>query len=261
MANFSVAVSEYMTTPVLTVKASTPLSEADALMRDRGVSSLAVVSDEGALDGILSRTDLLRVGSRQAGRRKGASLLTYPPSATVGDAMTKDVEAVEADLTCAEAAALMVKKRFHRLLVRLDGELVGVASTFDLMQLVVDQKLNKPVSEYMSSPLFTVRVDEPISLATERLERAKVTGLVVLDGDWPVGLFTQTEALESRDAERDTPIESVMGTAFLSLEAETPIHRAAAMAVSLGARRVVTMTNGRPKGILTGLDFAKAVAG
>jgi hypothetical protein len=46
-----------------------------------------------------------------------------------------------------------------------------------------------------------------------RLEKAHVIGRVVVEDDWPVGLFTQREALDARDRERNTPVEEVMSAA------------------------------------------------
>ena len=51
-----------------------------------------------------------------------------------------------------------------------------------------------------------------------------------------------------------------MSPSILLLDGQTPIHRAAAQARATRVRRVVALENGRPRGILTGLDFAKAAA-
>jgi len=259
MSRFSVSVDHYMISPVLSVKPDANLSDVDTLMRENDVSSVAVVGD--SLQGIVSRTDLLSAGRRQAGTRGKAALLTFPESLDARAVMTPGVETVTSATSCAAAAKLMVDKRIHRLFVQDDGELLGVLSPYDLMRAIMDARVNKPISTFMSSPLFKVRVEEPISLATERLEKAKVTGLIVVEGEFAVGLFTQREALDSSEVARDTPVENVMSPALILLESSTPIHRAAAMAATLGVRRVVATENQVAKGILTGLDFAKAVAG
>lgn len=257
MADFSAPVSDYMSTPVLTIGVLTPLRSVAELMRENDVSSLAVVSADATLDGIVTYTDLLRVGTHHA---DGGSLLSFPESATVSDAMSLDVAAVDGSMSCAEAAAIMVKKRYHRLVVNRGGDLVGVLSPFDLMRLIVDQGVETPISTYMSKPLITISVEEPISVATQKLEQSRVSTLIVVEGEWLVGLFTQREALQSRRFDKETSVESVMTPAFVALETGTPIHRAAANALTLGARRVVAMSQGRPEGILSGLDMARAVA-
>ena len=49
-----------------------------------------------------------------------------------------------------------------------------------------------------------------------------------------------------------------MNPAMLSLEADTPLHRAAAQAEALRVRRVIVVNNRQIEGILTGVDFARA---
>jgi predicted transcriptional regulator len=111
----------------------------------------------------------------------------------------------------------------------------------------------------MSSPVFGVRVSDPVALAVERLAQAKISGVVVTDNDWPVGVFTQVESLTAANAPRDTPVEDVMSPAMLCMGVETPVFRAAAQAAATRARRVIATDTREMKGILTGIDFARAV--
>lgn len=95
------------------------------------------------------------------------------------------------------------------------------------LQVIVSSRLNNAISEVMSAQLFSVRADDPISLATRRLSKAKVTGLVVVEGHFPVGLLIQDEALVCKEVPRDAAVEQTMSPAMLCLETDTPIHRAA----------------------------------
>jgi CBS domain-containing protein len=246
-----------MSTPVSTVDPSDTLHAAQVRMSGTGISSLAVVDPQGDLVGVISMTDLIRVGRRQAGSRSSAALLTLPEK-PVSDRMTKDVVTVAPADTLASAAERMVKERIHRVYVVEDQKLRGVLSTRDVMLAIRDKPVRSPIEEWMSTPPFTIRAHEPVSLAAERLEKAHVTGLIVLEESWPIGLFTQREALESRDQSRDTPVESVMNSAMLILEQTTPLHRAAAQAAALQVQRVIAVKSNRVVGILTGLDFARA---
>jgi CBS domain-containing protein len=82
----------------------------------------------------------------------------------------------------------------------------------------------------------------------------------VVENDWPVGIFTQVEALESRDVPRNTPVEDVMSSRILALRPDTLLHRAAAQAAATRVRRVIVQDGDRLAGILTGLDFARAAS-
>ena len=259
MSNFTTSVDLYMSSPVHTIAPGESVLSAQARLGSLGVSSLAVADEGGKLQGVLSMTDLIRLGRRQAGSRAKAALLTLPDK-LVSSVMSDSVVCVARDEPMDSAARKMVEGHFHRVYVEDGGKLIGVLSTRDIMLAIRDKRVAQPISEWMSSPAFTVRCEEPVSLATERLEKAGVTGLIVVDQDWPVGLFTQREALESRDESRDTPVEEVMSCAMLALDTTTPLHRAAAQAADLRVRRIIAMKNQRVEGILTGLDFARVAS-
>lgn len=258
MSHFNVEVSTYMSSPVRTIAADASLEAVYAELEKAGVSSLAVV--EGAeLVGVVTRTDLLRLGQRQSGNSRQAKLLTFP-NQTVAEVMSAEPVTVAPGDTIDKAADLMSEGRFHRIYVCEDGKPVGVLSTRDIMLAIRDKRLNKPISTFMSSPVFTVRASEPISLATERLEKARVSGLVVVDERWPVGVFTQSVALAARHLPRETPVEEAMSSAMLLLDPETPVFRAAGQAAVMEVRRVVAWDGKAVQGILTGLDFARVAA-
>lgn len=256
MANFEMPVSLYMTAPVAGVAPDTGLNVAHARLTDLGVSALAVVDRDHKLVGVVTRTDLLRLGRKQAGRRHGASALTLP-SKPVGDVMTKSVLTVRSDDPVSKAAKLMVDEHVHRVFVVDNESPVGVLSTRNIMAAIRDKRMRHPLSDFMSTPVFTVRTTETLSLAVERLEKARVSGLVVVDDDWPVGVFTQEEALGAKDFPGDTQVEEIMSPAMLCLDVSTPMHRAAAHASAMDVRRIIAVENKQMSGILTGLDLAR----
>jgi predicted transcriptional regulator len=256
MSTFSIPVSDFMSSPVHSVQSDTLLAEVHKQMSLLGVSSFAVV-DNGKTCGVVTRTDLLRMGRRQAGGRRDAALLVFPTK-PVSEVMSKDIVMAKPDDTIEQTAQKMAKNGYHRIYIEEDGETVGVLSTRDIMLAIAQQRMNKPIFDFMSSPAFTVRATEPISLASERLAKAHVSGLIVVDEGWPVGLFTQTAALAAKDLSQETAVEDAMDSAMLLLDPGTPIFRAAAQAAAMDVRRVVVWDGKKVCGILTGLDFAKA---
>lgn len=259
MSHLAAPCNTYFSSPVLTVESSQDIREAYQLMNEAQVGSLAVL-EEGRLAGVLSRTDLLRIGTRQAGRSPEAMVMTFPHQA-VQDVMTREVRTVGEKESIRKAASVMVEHQIHRVfVVDSDGVPVGVISTRDLMLAVRDQKMNSPVEEHMSSPVFSIRAEEPISEAVARLERAHISGLAVVDGDWPVGVFTQRDALLASSLARHTPVEEAMDPAVLMVTSGTKIHRAAAQAAAMKARRILVVSGQEVLGVLTGLTFARAVA-
>jgi len=258
MALFNVPVAEYMSSPVQSVKPDASLPVVQHRMASLGLSSLAVI-DGDRLVGTVSRTDLLAVGQRQTANR-GRSPLLVLPNRAVSEVMSPEPIAVDPEHTIAAAAALMHQYGIHRVFAARGDRALGVLSTHDLMVATSHVRPEQVIRDWMSAPVVTIEASLSIALATRRIENAHVSGLVVVENNWPVGLFTQIEALECRDLPRETAIDEVMNPGMICLPEETRIWRAAQQATAMGARRVIAVKQREMSGILGGLDFARIVA-
>jgi CBS domain-containing protein len=112
----------------------------------------------------------------------------------------------------------------------------------------------------MSAPILAVETTTELGSAIERLSTAGVAGLVVLEDGRAVGLFTQVEALEARELPLFTPVEEAMTQSLVCLPVDTALFRAAGFTLATRARRVLAVEHHHVRGILTGLDFARALA-
>jgi CBS domain-containing protein len=252
-------VSDYAIRILYTASPDEDLETCDARMREHGVSSLLVVGRDGAAAGVLSRADVLRIGhvySKACGRSSFAAL----PRMGVGDAMTWGVTGVGLGDSIEEAARRMVTNRVHRLYVLDDGHACGVIGTAEIMRAVLDRSLASPIAGFMSSPVITVDLRDTLEEAVTKLEAAEISSLVVVEDAAPVGIFTQAEALQARTMRRTDPVEDAMSQALLCLPVTTPLHRAAGFTLSTRARRIVCVERRHMRGVMTGLDFARALA-
>jgi CBS domain-containing protein len=123
-------VRDLMSLEPVTVRGDAPLAVADRVMRDFGVSGLPVVDRDGALVGVLSRTDVMALaGDPRVDAWQGKS---------VAATMTAPGLTVEADASLAEAAAQMEEHRIHRLVVvePEGGHPIGILSTLDLVRAI-----------------------------------------------------------------------------------------------------------------------------
>jgi CBS domain-containing protein len=152
----------------------------------------------------------------------------------------------------------MVAKRYHRLFVTQAGTLAGVLSTRELMLAVCDAEIAEPLAKYATKPVHTIDSDRTLVEGIEKLTTANVSGLVVMEDGMPSGLFTQLEALASRDMPAETKISEVVEYSVICLPWRTPLYRAAGFAANSRARRVLTMDGTEVRGIVTALDFVKA---
>jgi CBS domain-containing protein len=258
-AHLQGSIASYVQRDVATVDRSASLADVARTLEERRCSSVPVL-EGGAVVGVISRTDLLRHGRRDSAGH-GAPLA--PLSAhQAGEVATQPAVVVHAEARLSEVAALLVERRIHRVFVVDDARLTGVFSTLDLMRAIGRQKLVTPIDEVMSKPVFTISVSATLAHATDRLASAHVSGVCVVDEEgWPVGLFSQREALLAADRPGETPLEDVMSYALVCLHGKVPLHRASTLAAESRARRVLVIEHRNVVGVVTPLDFARAASG
>jgi CBS domain-containing protein len=152
----SQTVADLMTRDVLTVKPTTPLSEAIKLLVDRHISGLPVVDDTGKLVGVISESDLMW-------REKGLDL---PPhimfldsviylenplqhdrnlhkvlGQTVGEVMTDRPISITIDSTLPMAARIMHDKKIHRLpVVDAEDRPIGILTQSDIVRAIAAEE-------------------------------------------------------------------------------------------------------------------------
>src|SRR5262245_25557012 len=127
MTHLTMPVSLYMSAPVVTVPAGARLPEVHRALIAENVSCAPVVDASGLPVGVLSRTDLLRLGRLETKTRPGEMLLTLPDR-PAREVMHTGVFAVTPGTQVSQAARVMVERRVHRVFVEESGRLVGVFS-------------------------------------------------------------------------------------------------------------------------------------
>jgi CBS domain-containing protein len=248
METFLVPASEYMSSPVLTVPSDASTVEAERLLEERDVTAVGVADGQGLI-GVLSRSDLLAAASGELG--EAFSL----PDLPVVSLMTPDPVRVAAETPLVEVAALMLEDGFHRVFVEREGEVVGVVSARDIMRAVADARVEGSVDSIASRKVDTISAVDPIAFAVERLHETTRHGLVVMDEGYPVGTFSQLDALLCRARDPRTKVEEAMDLRLLVVPAHTALHRAAGQALAMGVRRFVLKHQGAMVGIVSPLDF------
>jgi len=256
---FDRPVSRYMSTELETARLDSSVDTIARAMHSRGVSGIPILDDDDWVAGVVTRTDLIRLGVLHAGRR-GTSPAMPLPHRRAKDVMKHQPVTIASSATVRDAARAMTEHEIHRVFV-LDGEkLVGVISAVDVTRAVRDAGIERELSSIMTAPVVTVEIKSPIGAATEQLERLRVTQLIVTDEGMPVGVFSQADALATRDLPRSTPLETTYDAAVLCLPAATKLARAAAHVAELDVRRVIVSKDREAVGIATALDFVRFVA-
>jgi CBS domain-containing protein len=141
---------DLVTAEVVTVSPESRAADIARMIADRGVSTVAVVDQLGALLGIVTESDLIRrLADEDEQPRKSwlASLLEGPNvsaeryarshAATAGELMTREVVTVHPGERAAHIAHLMEEHNIRRVLVMEQGRLIGLVSRADLVRAVM----------------------------------------------------------------------------------------------------------------------------
>ncbi len=256
-------VREYMSNALVSVTPETSLADVQGVLEDRDISAVPVLGSDGSLRGIVSTTDLLRVASIELGTTPSVrSAKIVAPSKRASDIMKTDVVTVDEDAPVREAAVKMVAHRIHRVVVLRKGKPAGVISARDAMRAVLFHHIESPIDTVMTSPVETIDLGESIRVAIVQLEAANVRGLVVVDGGWPIGVFTHAEALRCRavpESILNAPLEEVMSYEMFCLSRSTPLYRAAGHAIQMRVRRILVVEDRRVCGVLSGFDLVRVM--
>jgi CBS domain-containing protein len=253
---FSAPARDYMSRSLISVHPETPLDQVAQILAERDISCVIVLDDVGAPCGIVSSTDLLRDALREMSQ---SSRDAVPRLAR--DVMSTSIIGIDEGQSVREAAEAMGIHRIHRVLVSRDDQPVAVLSTRDVMRVIVARKLSLPLSAVMTAAVETIDVGQSVRAALAQLGEKSVRGLVVTDEDFPVGVFSEVEALKARALPASflaIPVEEAMSYAMLCLDQSTPLYRVAGYAQATRARRILAVKDRRLTGIATGFDLARA---
>lgn len=153
-------VTQYMTADVVMATPTMTLKQADQLLLKNGITGMPVV-DEGVLVGVISQSDIVRIIYDEQIHAQRVSDIYQSPfpipiaaieklssenrkisehiaTTAVREVMSPVPVTVSVDSEIGEVARLMVTERIHRVLVTDRDRLVGIVSSLDLVNAMVD---------------------------------------------------------------------------------------------------------------------------
>jgi CBS domain-containing protein len=120
-------VKDVMTSPVVTTEEQAPANKVAKLMLDNKVGCVIVTNNAGKPIGIITERDLVvRVLAKNLA----------PDSAPAKDVMTSPLVTVDPEAPINEAARMMSKRDIRRLGVLYKGNLVGIVSSKDILDVM-----------------------------------------------------------------------------------------------------------------------------
>ncbi|WP_044397473.1 CBS domain-containing protein [Lacinutrix sp. Hel_I_90] len=132
-------VSAIMTKDVITLNHSDNLETAEGLFKKNNIRHIPVVSGDEII-GILSYTDLLRISFADAvdDEQEDVDTVVYNMF-TIEQVMAKNLVSVNSNTTIKEVAEILAKEEFHALPVVDNKKLVGIVTTTDLINYLIEQ--------------------------------------------------------------------------------------------------------------------------
>jgi CBS domain-containing protein len=128
-----------MTKDIIALNRTDDLERAELLFKRHNIRHIPVVSGE-VIIGMLSYTDLLRISFADAvdASEKDVDTLVYNMF-SIDQVMAKKITTVDSQTSIKKVAEILASKEFHALPVVDDGSLVGIVTTTDLINYLIDQ--------------------------------------------------------------------------------------------------------------------------
>jgi CBS domain-containing protein len=137
----NVLVKEWMTAPVVSVKPTTPISEAHQMMKDKKVRRLPVVRGADEVMGIVTIGDIREASPSDATTLSIWELNYLWAQLTVEKVMSKNVLTVTPNTPILNAAELMLEHKISGLPVVEFGKLVGMITESDIFRMLVKSRV------------------------------------------------------------------------------------------------------------------------
>lgn len=248
-------IGELSSRPVISVEAETPVIEALRLMSARRISCLAVLLN-GEPVGILTERDVVFAANWVIGQ----------PTLLVREVMSKPVLTAPCELPVFEAYRLFRENGIRHLLVLgAQMELTGIFTQTDLVRAFRQSIFSgiRQVSQLMSCKVRQVSPQTTARQALALMASHAISGVVVVEEDRPVGIFTERDAVRLVAAGADLaalPVSVAMTAPAVTISAAaSPVYAIDLMRDHNVRRLLVMNEGGRVAGILTQTDLCRVL--
>lgn len=189
-------ISSVMVKDVVAVNETTDLIDVINLMLNKGIGSVPIESDENMI-GIVSKADFIHLCKGKAFEK-----------IIVKDVMVDDIKSVSPEERLVHARRILIDSKIGRLPVVIDGEVVGILTSKDIMRCLISFRKNVPenhqqaqiknitINDIMSKNVRTISENSNIDEVASILMETGFNGLpVVDDNNQIVGIITQTDLI------------------------------------------------------------------
>lgn len=133
-----VPVSQIMSRKLVTLTPTQSLYDAERLFKKHKIRHIPVVEGDKII-GIVSYSDLLRISFADMTDNEDEVTSVVYDMYTIPQIMAKTPLTVNSDATIKEVAEILAKQSFHSIPVLENDKLVGIVTTTDLINYLLDQ--------------------------------------------------------------------------------------------------------------------------
>lgn len=133
-----VPVTQIMSKELVSLNPSQSLYDAERLFNKHSIRHIPVVEGERMV-GVISRSDLLRISFADLTENEESVESVVYDMYTIPQVMTKVPVTVESNTTIKEVAEILSRQSFHSIPVVENGKLVGIVTTTDLINYLLEQ--------------------------------------------------------------------------------------------------------------------------
>lgn len=184
----AIRVSSYMTSPVITARPTDTLAHIRNLMLRHKIGRIVITQGEKPI-GIVTKTDFVKVLSL---RRK-----RYRPldDITASEVMNRELIVIERNRSIKTAAKIMIRHNISGLpVIDSRGKLAGIITLTDIVRAYSENFQGKlKVGQVMRTKPTTVKPLHSLYHVIEALSKDEAKKVIVVDGNRPVGIITQSD--------------------------------------------------------------------
>lgn len=186
-----------LTQKAITLEQDVTLMNARNTMIRNNISRIVVVNDSIPV-GILTEKDIARFLYSEVTSRRLDEIM-------IKEIMSKDLVTVEENSDSRNCAKLMLEKGISSLIViDVSNNLKGILTKTDLLYAYIQNYAGDHlVGEFMTKRVLTVALDEVLHMAILLMNSHKVSRVVVVKDNLPVGIITGRDLL---------PVSAMFGT-------------------------------------------------
>jgi acetoin utilization protein AcuB len=140
-----IKVSEWMTSPVISIQPNTLISDAHQLMKEKNIRRLPVIDHE-RLVGMVTIGDVREASPSDATTLSIWELNYLWAQLTVEKVMTRDIKSLTPDTPILDAAEMMLENKISGIPVIDGGKVVGIVTESDIFRMLVRMRKVEPES-------------------------------------------------------------------------------------------------------------------